>query len=293
MLVLNLRAFAENELHLPVENQYLGFVDLNRPYVIWNIYAAPEFSFSSKTWCYPVVGCAAYRGYFSEPIARRYADRLEKEGYDVYVAGVTAYSTLGWFDDPVFSTTIDLSETRLVALIFHELAHRILYVKDDTTFNESFATAVATEGLRRWMASRRNNGAYLQYLQEFERHHRFNRLLIEYRKKLDLLYQQDMTLEEKRHKKAVIIKKLKDAYMQLKQDRQGYDGYDEWFAQPINNAKLNTISIYNDLVPGFLNLLQHTGGDLPLFYEACRKLANYPRQERMRRLNKEIGNGLN
>jgi predicted aminopeptidase len=293
LLVLNLRMFAKDELHLPVKNQYLGFVEVNRPYVLWNIYAAPEFSFSPKTWCYPVVGSAAYRGYFSEPIARRYADQLRKEGYDVYVGGVTAYSTLGWLDDPVFSTIIDFSEVRLAALIFHELAHQILYVNDDTTFNESFATAVEKEGLRRWMASRGNNGAYLQYLQDSERHRRVNRLLIEYRKKLDKLYQQDMALEEKRHKKRGIIKKLKQTYLELKQDQQGYDGYDEWFAQPINNAKLNTVSIYNDLVPSFLNLLQHAGGDLPSFYERCRKLSKYTREERMRRLNKEIDKGLN
>ena len=142
-------------------------MDLKRPFVLWNVFAAPEFSLTPKTWCYPVAGCAAYRGYFAEPNARQYADKLTKQGYDVYVGGVTAYSTLGWFDDPVLSTFIRFSEARTAALIFHELAHQILYVKDDTAFNESFATLVEQEGLRRWQHSSGSKRIYSEYLRHY------------------------------------------------------------------------------------------------------------------------------
>jgi len=292
-LILSLREFAKSELHLPVGDHYLGFVELNRPYVLWNVYAAPEFDFAPKTWCYPIVGCAAYRGYFSEENARRYANRLRKEGYDVYVGGVTAYSTLGWFNDPIYSTIIDFSETRLAALIFHELAHQILYVKDDTTFNESFATAVEQEGLRRWMDSRTNKEAYRDYVQANDRRCRFNQLVYKYRKKLESIYQKDIAVEEKRQGKKFLIRELKKAYSKLKQQWNGYSGYDQWFQHPINNAQINTVSMYHELVPAFLDLMQRTGENLSLFYEVCQKLARYPKEERNRRLGNDRGKGIN
>lgn len=291
--ILDLREFAQKELNLPVNNHYLTFVELNRPYVLWNVYAAPEFDFAPKTWCYPIVGCTAYRGYFSKTNAHRYAEQLNQEGFDVYVGGVTAYSTLGWFDDPIYSTFIDFSEARLAALIFHELAHQIVYVKDDTTFNESFATAVEQEGLRRWMESRGKTDAYHNYLRAYERRLHFNQLIQEYRKKLESLYEKNMPIEEKRREKEYIIYRLKDEYYKLNQHWNGYAGYDPWFRNSINNAQINTVSIYNDMAPAFLELIEQNGGDLSLFYETCQKLARYSKKERIRRLNEELGKGMN
>jgi len=205
MFILKVREFAKNELRLPVNNHYLTYVDLNRPFVLWNVFAAPEFSLASKTWCYPVAGCAAYRGYFAETDAQQYADRLSKQGYDVFVGGVTAYSTLGWFDDPVLSTFIRFSEARTAALIFHELAHQILYVKDDTAFNESFATFVEQEGLRRWQHASGSERIYIEYLRQHRRREQFVQLILHYRQRLELLYQTDLTPSEKRARKATIF----------------------------------------------------------------------------------------
>ena len=201
--VLRIQKFAENELHLPANKNYLSFVELERSYVTWNVFAAPEFSFTPKTWCFPIVGCTAYRGYFSEKNAHIYAEKLKMTGLDIFIGGVTAYSTLGWFDDPILSTVIYRSEAGLAALIFHELAHQILYVSDDTTFNESFATAVEQEGLRLWMMATNNDQAYRDYLQSHERRLEFNTLVLKYRDQLDLLYQNDMPLDEKQHHKGI------------------------------------------------------------------------------------------
>jgi len=286
--VLRIREFAENELHLPANKNYLSFVALERPYVAWNVFAALEFSIKPKTWCFPIVGCTAYRGYFSEKNASIYAEKLKKEGLDVYIGQVAAYSTLGWFDDPILSTVIYRSETGLAALIFHELAHQILYVDDDTTFNESFATAVEQEGLRRWMVATNNDHAYGDYLQSRERRLQFNQLVIKYRDQLESLYNKDIPIDDKRYHKALIIEALREEYEHRKQRWQGYSGYDQWFREPINNAKINTVSTYHELVPAFHNLIQRSQGNLMQFYETCQNLAKKPKAERLRRLQQAI-----
>ena len=199
-LILKIREFAQSELHLPVKNTYLSYVDLHRPYVVWSVFAAPEFSLTPKTWCYPIVGCVAYRGYFSEQDARRYAGSLKKN-YDVYVGGVTAYSTLGWFDDPVLSTIMHLTETESAALIFHELTHQLLYVPDDTAFNESFATTVEQEGVRRWLEVKRDPDAHDAYLRNFRQHCQFVDLIMKYRRLLESLYQTEAPASAKMKQK--------------------------------------------------------------------------------------------
>ncbi len=282
--ILRIRLFAQNELHLPVNDNYLSYVALERPYVVWNVFAAPEFSLKPKTWCFPIVGCTAYRGYFIEKKARLYAEKLKKAGLDTYVGGVTAYSTLGWFDDPILSTVIDRSEAGLAALIFHELAHQILYVGDDTTFNESFATAVEQEGLRRWMTATHNRPAYDNYLRSHRRQTAFSELVINYRYQLEALYKKEIPPDEKREGKALIINDLRDAYQHLKQQWQGYSGYDRWFREPINNAKINTVSTYHKLVPVFQHMIRHSRGNLKQFYLTCQDLAKLPREERRREL---------
>jgi predicted aminopeptidase len=279
-LVLELRDFAKNKLHLPVDNQYLSYVDLHRPYAVWNVFAAPEFDLAPKTWCFPIVGCTAYRGYFSENDAHRYARNLKTQGYDIYVGGVTAYSTLGWFDDPVFSTVVHLENIDLAALIFHELAHQVLYVKDDTRFNEGFATAVEQEGVRRWLIASNNQQAYEAYMADHRRTAEFIQLIMTCRSRLETLYDMNLSTHDKRQNKARIFRAMRNEYEQLKQRWEGYSGFDSWFLPPLNNAKVISVSMYYDIVPQFLNVMKKTNGDLKLFYAECRKLAKKPAPER-------------
>jgi predicted aminopeptidase len=287
-LVLEIREFAKNELCLPVKNQYLSFVDLQRPFAAWNVYATPEFSLTPRTWCYPVVGCTAYRGYFSKQAARDSGDKLKKQGYDVFMGGVAAYSTLGWFDDPVLSTFVYRNHVKLAALIFHELAHQLLYVEDDTTFNESFATAVEQEGLRRWLATKNDLNALTDYQIDYQRHRQFVQLVMKYRKQLESLYAEDVSTPTKRDAKALAFDGLRDEYRLLKQQWEGYSGYDLWFGNTLNNAQLISVSTYYDLVPEFLKLLQHSEYNLKLFYKECQNLAKKTKEERRARLQQYL-----
>lgn len=282
IFVQEVRDFAAQELHLPVNDHYLNYVDLNRPYVVWNVYAAPEFSLTPKTWCFPIVGCVAYRGYFSEQDAQRFGDSLKQEGYDVFIAGAIAYSTLGWFDDPVLSTFANLSEPAIAALIFHELAHGVLYIKDDTAFNESFATAVEQEGFRRWQAAAGDPKGYQNWLSKRQRRQQFINLVSKYRAKLEELYQDGLALSEKRDQKAAIFNQMKSGFLNLKSIHRDLAAYDAWFKHPLNNAQLISVSTYHDWVPAFGKILSESEGDLNTFYRTCRKLAKKEPSERHR-----------
>ena len=279
-LVLDIRMFAKDKLFLPAKDQYLSFVDLERPFAVYNVYATPEFSFTPRTWCYPIIGCAVYRGYFSKKDAVDYAARLREKGYDVYLGGVVAYSTLGWFDDPVLSTFINLSDLKLAALIFHELSHHLLYVPDDTTFNESFATAVEQESLRRWLLVIDRPKAYGDYMKAYRRKQQFVKLVLKYRKRLESLYARDLPALIKRHDKTTEFENLKADYRLLKKQWGGYSGYDRWFNRKMNNAQLLTVSTYNDLVPAFLKLLKSCNDNLKTFYKKCQELSKKPKKER-------------
>jgi len=280
--ILSVRQFASSELHLPVKDNYLTYVDLKRPYVVWNVFAAPEFSLTPKTWCYPVVGCAAYRGYFAEQDARRFAAALHDRGYDVYVGGVTAYSTLGWFDDPVLSTFLQYSAAQLAGLIFHELAHQVLYVKNDTVFNESFATAVEQEGLRRWQAAARSPQIYDDYLAAYRRQEQFIQLILHYRQTLETLYQSAAAPSVKREAKALIFSELRADFERMKTGQAGLSEYTHWFYRDLNNAKISSVAAYHDLVPAFQEMLALNDGDLHRFYQACRRLGQKSKAERDR-----------
>ncbi len=279
-LVLDIRKFAIDELSLPANKHYLTYVELDQPYVVWNVFAAPEFSLEPKKWCYPVIGCAVYRGYFFEQDAEDCADRLRKQGYDVYVGGVTAYSTLGWFDDSVLSTFIHRSNTGLASLLFHELAHQVLYVSGDTTFNESFAVTVEQEAIHRWMDAKGNSNAYSDYLLGHERNQQFVHLVLKYRDALEILYAKDLTKSDKRQAKTSFFENLKKDYKQLKEEWGGYAGYDGWFDRDLNNAHLITVSTYHDLVPEFKKLLQSTGNNFERFYTRCKELSKKSKSER-------------
>jgi predicted aminopeptidase len=280
--IMDVRAFAEKELQLPVADNYLTYVDLKRPYVAWNVVAAPEFSMVPKTWCYPFVGCAAYRGYFAKTDAIQYADALKEQGYDVHVGGVTAYSTLGWFDDPVLSSFIRRSRASSAALLFHELAHQILYAPDDTTFNESFATFVEQEGLRRWQKASGNSAIYIEYLKNYHRQQQFVRFIFKHRQKLETLYQTDLTTPQKRAKKASIFTDMRNEFEHLKTTHAGLGVYNAWMNQPLNNAKISGVVAYHDFVPAFSVILADNNGNLTQFYEACRQLAREKKDERQR-----------
>lgn len=279
-LILAVREFAETELHLPVGDHYLSYVELDRPVVAWNIFAAPELSLVPKTWCYPIAGCAAYRGYFDIRDAHRYSQKLKAQGYDVYIGGVTAYSTLGWFDDPILSTFSKLDDAQIAALLFHELAHQKLYVPGDTVFNESFATAVEQEGLRRWQIASNDAFIYKTYLSKRQRQDTFVDLIMKYRHRLESMYAEDLPIEAKREAKVRIISELIAEYRQMKSARPEMAAYANWFKQPVNNAQIISISSYNEFVPAFNNLLIQHNRNLQKFYEACRRLAQMDISER-------------
>jgi predicted aminopeptidase len=276
LLADRLLLFAEQELLLPAGDQYRLYVSLERPYVVWNVFAAPELSLEPKTWCYPVAGCTVYRGFFAEGSARRCADRLAGSGYDVMVGGVPAYSTLGWFSDPLLSTFIHRSETGLAELIFHELAHQLLYVRDDSMFNESFATAVAQEGLRRWFQSRDNLDAYRRYEVLVQDRHEVVTMIAGCRDRLQQIYRSRLPDTVKRRQKAERFQKLRREFESRRRLRDTLDAFSSWFDVPLNNARLVSLATYHDYVPAFRQLLENNQNDLDRFYRQCRELAGYP-----------------
>jgi predicted aminopeptidase len=279
-----IRAFASSELGLPDNRSYTAYADLQRPAVVWNLFAAPELSLQLKTWCYPLFGCASYRGYFDRGAAQALADELRAQGYDVHVAPVPAYSTLGWMDwlggDPLLNTFIGYPDGELARMIFHELAHQVVYVKDDTVFNESFATAVERAGVRRWLARRGDDKLRSDYARFEARRADFIALLLDHRRRLVDAFAQGSD-EVKRERKRTILADLKDGYLRLKRERwDGWPGYDRFFAQELGNAHLAAVGAYNDLVPAFEALLAQQQGDLAKFYAEVKRLAGMRRAER-------------
>jgi predicted aminopeptidase len=278
--VQEIRTFASSDLGLPDNGSYRSYADLGRPYVVWNVFAAPEFSLQPKEWCFPVAGCVGYRGYFAEDSARTFADGLKGEGYDTYVGGVPAYSTLGWFDDPVPSTIIRHPDTEVARLIFHELAHQVLYVKDDTTFNESFATAVEQEGVKRWVQARGSPEKLAQFERAQARKRQFVALVLEYQGKLAATYASSAGDDEKRALKAETFAAMRADYAELKRSWGMPSGYDAWFAGPLNNAQIVSVASYTQQVPAFQALLAQENGDMNRFYGAAKELAQLPKAER-------------
>ena len=278
--VLAIREFASRELRLPDNASYRRYADLGRPYVVWNVFAAPEFSLEPVQWCFPIAGCVGYRGYFAEADAGRFAAHLAAEGRDVFVNGVPAYSTLGWFADPVLNTFVHFPELQVARLIFHELAHQVVYVRDDTMFNESFAVAVEREGLRRWIARHGTEADRNLFRLMTERRTGFLRLIESYRERLDALYRSPLSPQSMREQKARVFAEMEADYRRLRTEWGDFGGYDRWFAQNPNNAHLVSVAIYTQMVPAFEALLKREGGDLGKFYDTVRELAARPRAER-------------
>lgn len=294
-LLQQIRAFAGSELLLPVDGHYLKYVDVHRRFVVWNVQAARPFSLEPKTWWYPLVGSLEYRGYFSKSGAEAEAERLRKKGFDVFVSGVDAYSTLGWFKDPVLNTFIYRDEAELAEVIFHELGHQRVFARGDTDFNEAFATVVGQEGARRWLRQDPSGtNKFEAYLVSMRRDREFVRLVMDSRRELEALYgdhrgadgrikaarQRPGTRAELRAGKARILGDLRKAYEILKEEWGGYSGYDAWFAHEVNNAQLNTIANYYDYVPGLEALLRMEDGNLNEFYMAAERLSEMPQKER-------------
>ena len=287
-LAVDIRDFASRELALPDNRSYRSFADLGRPYAVWNVVAAPGLSLAPKTWCYPFAGCAAYRGYFDERTARRYGDRLAAQGYDVRVGGVAAYSTLGWFADPVLNTFLDYADADLAALIFHELAHQVAYVKDDSAFNESFATAVEVAGVRRWLRSQDRSDELAAFERGRERRRDLNRFLVEVRGELEGIYIREDSAERKLVLKAEVFRSLAARYRRelvpvwRAAGNGGVGGESDmggWLSR-LNNADLVSVATYNDLVPVFQVLLEASGENFPAFYAEVERLAGLAAWER-------------
>lgn len=275
--------FAERELGLPSKGAYRRYADLERPYVVWNVYAAPKFSLEPKTWWYPFVGSLDYRGYFTEEAARRYADRLARKGSDAYVEGVEAYSTLGWFKDPLLNTFLHHSEPILAEVLFHELAHQKVFASGDTDFNEAFATVVAKTGVLRWLKANGDDDALALYEAALGRNDAFVRIVQDARLELQQLYERTNGFsdhDEVEAGKEQVMGQLRGNFEELLAQSDRFAGYEPWFGANLNNAQLNSVATYHDLVPAFDRLLARQDGDLEKFYEVVRGLTKLTETKR-------------
>ena len=283
-----MRDFASSELGLPANNSYRRYADLQREAVVWNVVAAPALSLTLKTWCFPVMGCVGYRGYFARDAADRLASELRAAGWEAAVYGVPAYSTLGWSNwvggDPLLNTFLSWPEGELARLIFHELSHQVAYAADDTTFNESFAVAVERIGGQRWL-DRFGSASARAENDTIERRRRdFRAFTQRWRGELESLYASQGTDDDKLQRKAALMVALRADYARLKtQDWGGYAGYDGWLARA-NNASFAVLAAYNELVPQFEALFQRSGGDFARFYAAVQELAALPKDQRRAKL---------
>lgn len=278
--VAEARRFASAALALPDNASYRSYADLGRPFVVWNVFAAEEFSVEARHWCFPIAGCVVYRGYFSEQRAWRYAAQLRRRGLDVAVGGVAAYSTLGHFDDPVLNTMLGWDDVRLAGTLFHELAHQVAYAPGDSLFNESFATVVEEIGLQRWLQSRAQPELLQGWYEQRERNDQFIELLLGTRQRLQELYASTLPAPQMRERKQEEFGALKVRYAALKQDWGGYAGYDAWFAQTLSNAHLVSAATYYGCVPGLKRVLAELDGDLPRFYARVQELAKSEEERR-------------
>ncbi len=280
-----MRDFAVDALALPDNDSYRRYGELHRGAAVWNVVAAPELSLTLETWCFPVVGCVGYRGYFDRADAEAFAETLRAQGSEVNVYGVPAYSTLGrlpgaYFADPLLSTFINYPEVELARMIFHELAHQVAFASGDTMFNESFATAVERIGSKRWMTERAGPAAVAEYVAFDARRQDFRALTARTRDALEALYKSTASDADKRAGKTALMQRLQADYVALRDGPwQGYAGYDAWFARA-NNASFGVLAAYTGLVPQFERLFEAQGRDPARFYAAVRRLASLPKEER-------------
>ena len=284
-----IRKFAAQELDLPDNGSYTKYAELNRPYVVWNVIATPELSMKPVQWCFPIAGCVDYRGYYRKEDAQRFAQELRTQGYEVRVSGVPAYSTLGWFNDPVLSTFIAYPEAEVARMLFHELAHQVAYAPGDTPFNESFATTVESIGVERWLDKHGNPDSRDRYREFRQRKRDFIALLTQHRQRLEEVFASDISDDEKRNQKALVITSLKQSYRQTKDEKWGgHSGYDQWFNEPITNAHFVLVATYEELVPAF-QALHAKSGSMKKFYADVQAMAKQDKARRREQLALLLG----
>lgn len=276
-LVLELREYAKRELHLPVDEKFKDYTDLGRKHVVWVVFAAPEFSVEAKTWWYPLVGSLKYRGFFSEQEAKAEGAQLKAQGFDVFVGGTDAYSTLGWFNDPVLNTFIFREDAELAELLFHELTHSRIFISGDTDFNEALATAYAQSCVRKWLASNGLSAELTKYEQDNAKNDEIIHLLLHTRDELKSVY---ATRTDKSAAKEECIAAMLKSYALIKQRWTGDSRYDRFFTTKMNNAQLNTMATYYDLVPGFTRMLSECGGDAEKFFAKLEAMKPMAREQR-------------
>ncbi len=279
-LVQRIRRFAVTQLDLPDNGSYRSYADVQREALVWSVVAAPALSLEPYQWCYPVIGCANYRGYFQSSDARVMANRLGHQGWDVAVEPVPAYSTLGWFADPLPSTVVDWPEPELAGLIFHELAHQKVYAADDSAFNESYATLVEQEGVGRWLKENGSVETIARWKRQRERKKAFAALVTNTRGELAKLYASDAEEHDKLSGKAKLFDALRHDYRELKKQWNGSSAYDRWFARDLNNAHLASFQTYAKWVPALRQLLHEAGGKMLVFHERCEALASLSLEQR-------------
>lgn len=281
-LALEARRFASNDLDLPDNRSYTYYVQLDRPWVAWNVFATPELSVAAVTHCFPIAGCVAYRGFFRKDLADREAARERALGHDVAVGEVPAYSTLGWFADPILSSMLRWDDDELVGTIFHELAHQKIYVKDDSSFNESYASFVEQEGVREWRKARQ--------LPPPDEHddaldHAFTAQVLALRDRLKAIYAQPLSDEVKRIAKAEEFEDFRGRYVVWRSGEAGGDRrYDRWMARPLNNAALLPFGLYDTWTSSFATLFEQSGRAWPVFFAKVSALAKLGPEERTRQL---------
>ncbi len=285
--VEEIRQFSVDHLSLPDNRSYRTYADLNRAYAVWNVVASQPDRLMLETWCFPLLGCISYKGFYSESSAMALADSLRKKGLDVAVLGVPAYSTLGFTPDPVLNTFVNYPAGELARLIFHELAHQVVYIADDTMFNESFATAVEELGVLAWLAQPGREALTVQYETFDSRRSEFRQMLAVARNDLEAIYENSNKLDKSQvlKLKDLRFKQLLADYADLKQSWGGWDGYDRFMAVDLNNAKLGVSGLYTQYVPAFKALYLLCDQNFPRFYSATRVLGEYPREQREKLLN--------
>ncbi len=271
-LALAAREFAVRELGLPDNSSYTSYADIGRRFLLWNVVATPEFSLTPKTWCMPIAGCVSYRGYYAQADAQALAARLQASGHDVAVGGVAAYSTLGWFEDPVVNTMLDWPDHALAGLIFHELSHQKVYIAGDSAFSEAFATAVEQLGTAQWLAARANPQEARAAAIRQSRRAQFVALVSLHRQRLEALYASTLSNPAKRIAKAKAFDALRQDYAELRESWDGYAAYDNWFAE-LSNAKLAALATYTELVPAFVARFEATRGNWAEFFAAIKTVA--------------------
>ncbi len=277
----SIREFSIRALSLPDNSSYTRFADLKQPFVVWNVFAAPELSLKLQSWCFPVTGCLSYKGFYAQEQAKALGEALRADHLDVSVAGIPAYSTLGWTSDPLLNTFIYYPQGELARMVFHELAHQVVYIQDDTAFNESFATAVEELGVERWLQAQNNPALEAEYRQFDARRKGFRDMLLNTQRQLKALYASDRSEADKRADKQRILATLLADYRQVRDTEWGgWTGYDRFFAEGLNNAKLAGVGLYQMYVPAFKAMFKHEGEQFPAFYEAVKVLGQSSRSDR-------------